>query len=213
MTDEQKKIRTGRFCASEISKLMKPKGLGVGGMTYIQEKVAEALTGEQNIPEWEAKSTTWGIEHEDEARQYYEAATGLKLVTCKEVFGTDTLENDLIVGSPDRIVVFPPEAGAMENIGFEIKCPYNSGNHLKNLILTTPEDLLDWKEEYYWQIVAYMYLTGLKSWEYCSYDPRFKGSQRMLILPIPWNETHEKLLISRLSEAKIIFDSFIKKLG
>ena len=199
LTKEQREIRVGKFTGSEIYKIMGAKGFGKTGETYITEKAAEFLTGEPIRPEFTAASTQWGIDHELEAQLYFEAASGLKIAPC------DVLDNGFIAGTPDGILVDG-------NCGFEIKCPYNSGNHLKNLLMATPEDLLDLRPEYYWQCLAYMWLTELPKWKFCSYDPRFKEAKRMLILNLEVNLAHITLLQNRVTEAKLMFDNIISKL-
>ena len=94
----------------------------------------------------------------------------------------------------------------------EIKCPYNSSNHLRNLLLEDAEDLLDLHPDYYWQIISYLWLTNLKKAKFCSYDPRYKEKQKMLILNFELNPVHLKLLQDRLTEAKLLFDNIISKL-
>jgi hypothetical protein len=196
MAEEQKKIRTGKFCASSIHKLMGAKGLGKTGETYVHEVAAEYLTGEPAQPAFKSAATDWGINHEAEAKHYYEAATGQKIDKA------DTIILASVAGTPDGIVT-------LEKTGIEIKCPYNSGNHLRNLRLTTAEELKDLHPEYYWQIVAYMMLTGLKDWKYCSYDPRFKEEKRMLILNMKENPQEALKLIERVQEATEIFGRLI----
>lgn len=143
LTDKQRETRIGRFTGSEIHKLMGENGLGKTGKTYIMEKAAEFLTGVPIKPEFTAQSTQWGIDHELEAQIYFETATGLKIKK------SDTLTNDFIAGTPDGLI-------EGQDCGFEIKCPYNSGNHLKNFLMSSASDLEDLRPEYYWQIVAYM---------------------------------------------------------
>lgn len=200
LSKEQREQHVGKFTGSEIYKLMGAKGFGKTGETYIFEKAAEALTGQPIKPEFTAASTQWGINHELEAQLYFEAATGAKI----EKGGT--LDNGFIAGTPDGL-------GKDQDWGFEIKCPYNSGNHLKNLSMTKALDLLDLRPEYYWQCVAYMWLVGLNWWKFCSYDPRFKEEKRMLILNIELNESHLSLLKQRVTEAKLMFDNIISKLA
>lgn len=199
LTKEQREQRTGRFTGSEIYKLMGAKGFGKTGETYITEKAAEFCTGEPIKPEFTAASTQWGKDHELEAQLYFESASGLKILT------SETLDNGLICGTPDGLI-------DGQQIGFEIKCPFNSGNHLKNLLMNSAADLLDLHPEYYWQCVAYMWLTGYSQWKFCSYDPRFKESKRMLILNIELNQAHLELLKNRVTEAKLMFDNIISKL-
>jgi hypothetical protein len=198
LTEEQKTARLGRFTGSEIHKLMGAKGFGKTGETYIIEKVAEFLTGEPTKQEFSSAATSWGIEHEMEARDYFEAATGLKVIN------STTIDNGFIAGTPD---------GILENcIGFEIKCPFNSGNHIKNLMMSNAVDLLELRSEYYWQVVSYMWLTGFNDWKFCSYDPRFKEEKRMLILNVKLITEHLELLKKRVTEAKLMFDNIISKL-
>jgi hypothetical protein len=200
LTKEQREMRAGRFTGSEIHKLMGVKGFGKTGETYITEKVAEHLTGEPIKPEFSSASTQWGIDHELEAQLHFEAATGSKVKTC------ETIDNGMICGTPDGLLIDKP-------IGFEIKCPFNSGNHLKNLLMNSGADLLDLRPEYYWQVVAYMWLTGYKDWKFCSYDPRFKEEKRMLILNVTLETSHLLALQQRVTEAKLMFDNIISKLN
>jgi hypothetical protein len=197
MTDEQKTIRLGRFTGSEIYKLMGAKGMGKTGETYIFEKAAESLTGQPTRQEFTAASTSWGNDHEQEAKDYFEAATGMKVLEAT------TLDNDLICGTPD---------GLTPDYGFEIKCPFNSGNHLKNLSMQDANGLLELRPEYYWQCVSYMWLTNLSKWKFCSYDPRFPEGKKMLILNLELNPAHLELLKQRVTEAKLIFNSILEKI-
>jgi hypothetical protein len=199
LTTDQKTTRLGRITGSEVHKLMGAKGLGKTGETYIIEKAAEYLTGEPVKQDFTSQATSWGIDHEPEAIAYFEAATGIKII--KGV----TLWNGLIAGTPDGIIDTDPQ-----ETGFEIKCPFNSGNHLKNLSIDMPLGLLDLRPEYYWQCVAYMWLTGLKKWKFCSYDPRFKDAKRMLILNITLDESHLELMKKRVNEAMDIFNNLVK---
>ena len=199
LSELQKIQRIGKFTGSEVWKLMGAKGLGKTGETYIYEKAAEFLTGVPVKPEFQAASTQWGIDHEAEAKGYFEAATGLKIIS------SETLTNGEITGTPDGII-------EGNEIGFEIKCPFNSGNHLKNLSMSKALDLLDLHPEYYWQVTSYMWLTGLTKWKFCSYDPRFKEEKRMLILNIELIPEHLTLLKNRVIEAKLFFETIINKL-
>ena len=199
LTKEQKEFRIGKFCCSSIYKLMGQKGLGKTGETYIYEVAAEFMTGQQIKPDFYAQSTQWGIDHEEEAGLYFEAATHLKIEKC------NTISNDLICGTPDGKII-------SDNSGFEIKCPFNSSHHLRNLLLTNREELLDLRPEYFWQIYGYFWLLKCDKYRFCSYDPRFSGEKRMLILNITQDDAAMTALVKRVTEAKLIFDNIIQKL-
>jgi hypothetical protein len=230
LTEEQKQKRIGRFTASEIHKLMGVKGFGNTGETYIYEKVAEKLTGVPVKDEFSSAATSWGVEHEHEAKLYFQAATGL------EIQESDTLElpEFNLAGTPDggvknandflnlrpeyfwqlelpefNLAGTPMGVAIKANCGFEIKCPFNSGNHLKNLQMKNATDLLNLRPEYFWQCIAGMWLTGFNSWKFCSYDPRFPEGQKMLILNIDLVTAHMQLLKQRVIEAKLMFESIL----
>ncbi len=42
----------------------------------------------------------------------------------------------------------------------EIKCPFNSGNHLQNFFITNNEQLKSKRTEYYWQMQMGMIAAG-----------------------------------------------------
>jgi len=198
LTDKNKELRCGKFSASSNSKLMGQKGLGKTGETYIFEVAAEILTGEKAVPEFTSAATSWGKDHELEAQLYFEAATSEKVSANQE-----TIVQNLVSGTPDGVL-------KDKAIGFEIKCPYNSTNHLKNLSMKDQYDLLSLRPEYYWQIVTYAYLLNIRDWKFCSYDPRFKGEQRMLILNVKVTDDDIDLFLSRIAEAEVILNDILK---
>lgn len=199
LSKEQKEFRLGKFTGSSIHKIMGAKGFGKTGETYIFEVASEFLTGVSCKQEFTSAATQWGVENELEAQLYFEAATGQKVKACT------TLDNGFIAGTPDGIA----ESGEW---GFEIKCPWNSGIHLKNLDMQKAEDLLNLHPEYYWQIYAYFWLLGVDKYKFCSYDKRFqKPEHKMLILNMELVPEHLTLLKNRVTEAKLMFDNLISK--
>lgn len=220
LTEAQQEKRLGRFTASQVSRLLtagrrnmtieelkkeKSEGgkrktidtpFGDGSMTYIFEVASERITGTPAKAETSSAATQWGIDHELEAQLYFQAATGKKIIE------SDTLTNKFMAGTPDGNI-------EGESCGFEIKCPYNSGIHLKNLFMKNQVDLITMHPDYYWQIMSYMWLAELPEWKFCSYDPRFKGASRMLILNIKREDYQIKLLEERLTEANLILESLV----
>ncbi len=187
-------IRVGRFTSSEIYKLMghgwremtekelanRPKK-GKGSQTkrvpdynklskdadcYIDEKVAEVLTGRAK-PQSYAYPLVYGKEQEPFAVQLFEERTGL---ICHEVgFQPFT---DHAGGSPDRLIG--------DDEGLEIKSPYISTNQLDYLRLFHVNDIRDNYEQFYWQCVSLLLFTGRKRWHFCTFDPRFKNEKHHL---------------------------------
>lgn len=194
-TEEWEKIRIGRFTASEIYRLMEPakremtpeelkkrppKGtpgasakliydyskLSEAAMTYVFEKVTEVLTGQAKSSGY-AFPVVWGIEHEEEAVEFFENKTGYE---CEKAgFFCYTTEAG---GSPDRLI------GDKEIV--EAKCPYDSKNQVDYLMLT---DQYDVRRNYFhiWaQCQANLLFTERDLCHLITFDPRMKSEKHKL---------------------------------
>ena len=200
--------RLGKFTASEIWKLME-KGksgyFGKGALTYIRQKAAEILTLEQvNGGRINSQALEWGNAHEYEAVKELESK-GNKV----EYYGGGNPKffefTPFTGGSPDGII----DGCAV----LEIKCPFNSAEHIQHLMLDTVEDLKDYAPEYYWQITANMVFTGLESSLFVSYDPRFADDHlRLKTLQFQLNEADKDLLLERLSHAEKTLAEMVDKI-
>lgn len=193
-TPEWDQARLGRFTASEIHRLMEPskremtpdelkarpksgKGsaakliydysaLSDAALAYVNEKVAEILTG-QSKQQGYAFPLVWGTEHEDEAADLFVLKTGLRIEKVGFFKYTDHAG-----GSPDRFV------GDTDIL--EIKCPYESVNQIKYLMLT---DHFDVRRDYfqYWvQCQANMLFTDRNLCHFVTFDPRMKEDKHKL---------------------------------
>lgn len=196
--------RLGKFTGSEIHKLMGVRGLGDTGMTYIYEKVAETLTGEPKIIPT-TREMYWGNENEPFAKEYYQLAFNCKIKSI-DFYTCDKFKND-IGCSPD---------GEEENskYGIEIKCPFNSSNHIKYMTINDWKDLKEVakKQGYYWQILLNIYCSGLKYWKFISFDPRFSGKLRMYVVDIYPDKKEIEFMEKRIIEAINIKNDILKKI-
>lgn len=203
-TQEWFDARLAKFTSSELHKLFKSgrakdQLFGETAKTYILEKVAEIMTNGLSIEykAFESNATDWGKEYEDEARALFSELTGYEVRTCgfyeyDEFFG----------GSPDGIV------NGDEIL--EIKCPYQSKNHVANLCCKNADDLKNLSPEYYIQMQGNMLSTGAKRGWFVSYDPRFSGD---LIVKIIEVERDEELILEakhRLAEAAGLINEYLK---
>ena len=188
--------RCGKFTASEIHKLM-GKGrsgdyFGLVAKTYISTKAAEVLTLEPANQRGPTMAMEWGHAHE------FEAITKFKeLYGEVEYFGGENPTffpyGEYAGGSPDAIG---------KDFVVEIKCPFNSSEHLQHSLLQTYEDLKDYAPEYYWQCVANMLFTNREHCFFISYDPRFDIQYQLKVLKFKCNLDDRSLLIERLMEAE-----------
>jgi len=181
--------RTGKFTSSRIGDLMtkgrgKDKFWGDTAMNYIYEKVAELMTG---LPTYvrETAAMAWGSDHEEEAINYYNSIAHNSI----EHMGTTFVKfNDSCGGSPDGFI--------KDNWVAEIKCPYNSGKHIKT-VLTREID-----KNYMYQCQANMLFSGRDYCMFISYDPRMKhDNMKMAIIPIKRNEEICNAILERIEKA------------
>lgn len=178
------KKRLGRFTGSEIHKLFvggRKKGemFGKGAETYIMTKAAELLTMEVK-DEIDFKQGEWGKANERDAVLVMEEILGVK----GKHYGMNQpefFELGKFAGcSPDWEYIANPEL-----YGADIKCPYNSAEHIRNLMLKSAEDLKEERWEYYCQLQMSMIVMGWTHAIFFSYDPRiveFKFNHKLLMV-------------------------------
>lgn len=198
--------RCGKFTSSEIYKLVgkgraKDEVFSQTGKTYIKQKAAEFLTKEPM-----QKPTTyameWGLSNENEALTIFESLYGEV-----ERFGTGNPQffsvGDFFGGSPD---------GIFKDYVLEVKCPFNSDQHLEHLLLETAEDLKDFAPEYYWQIVSNMIILEKKKAMFISYDPRFPLEHNLKVLKFDLDEKDALFLTDRITLASDLLQDYLKKI-
>ena len=184
--------RAGKFTASEMWRLMtsprsKTAEFSDTAMTYIMTKVAEEITGRVHET-GPAYPLVWGEEQEPIAKQYIQEKLGIQIRPAGFV-----IRNAHSGGTPDGYI------GDDELL--EIKCPFNSANHVEYLLLQTPEDLLDFKPQNFYQVHTNMLFCNLQKSRLISYDGRFPDSNQLAILSIPADAEVQAAIIQRLDKA------------
>lgn len=199
-------IRRGRFTASEIHKLM-GKDCGENltdwpktAQTYILSKVAETFA--EPMPEAKSNSLSWGIEHEDEAKAYYEALYKEEIENIGFVIWP---ENKDCGCSPDGIV-----KGKLK--GLEVKCPFTLESHLEAFMIDTNKDFKKLKPEYYWQVQSSMLFLNYQTWDFVSYHPNFNKETRISCIEIIRDDKDIDLLKERLKLATKVKNSLVAKI-
>lgn len=196
--------RCGRFTASEIHKLMPGKNgkVGTGAMTYILTKAAELLTNSVK-EEVNFKQAEYAHATEPYAVAHYEAVTGHKGVH----YGASNpkfFEHGKYAGcSPDW------ESLTLKH-GAEIKTPFNSTEHLRHFMLRSPDELREYKPEYYHQIQHQLYVRGFESWDFVSYDDRMIEPQyKIKILTVFPSDTWRKEYNRRMAAAVELLEELV----
>lgn len=122
--------------------------------TLVCERVTNEPVGIGNPP-----SIQWGKDHEDEAREAYEIATG-EFVDLVGFIRHPTI--GFFGASPDGLV---GDDGLLE-----IKCPYSTKIHLQRFVSN------EVPAEYVPQMMVQLLCTGRKWVDFVSFDPRLSGS-------------------------------------
>ena len=184
--DEWLQARANRFTASVVHKLMGSSRTGEllskTAQSFIYEKAAEILTGYSKPVYGDALE--WGITNEADAFHMF-AQNDFNEWTY---YGGDTYVfipyGEYSGYSPD---------GLSEDAILEIKCPYNSGIHLKNFNIYDADSLKQIHPEYYWQMQLGMLATNLDYGYFVSYDPRMPEEKQMHIGEIERHEVEYEL--------------------
>ena len=190
--------RLGVITASNFDKVMvdgkSANGLGASAITYMNELVAEILTGQWDTSSFAA--TEWGKANEPFARERYEEETRCKVETIGFI---KMGEREMIGFSPDGKVIPFEETKKI----IEIKCPFKSGNHIENLKKGLPK-------KYYWQCMGGMMVTGATSCDFVSFDPRLKA--KSLQLKIHTIQRDEVAIASLLTKLTVFENALHKEL-
>jgi hypothetical protein len=199
--------RLGVFTGSQIHRLLATKrdgsGFGEKAMEYIHEVVAELLTG-QPKPQSTSWAMEWGNTHEEQAMIAYKNKTGYKVTYYgKENPKFFKMEAYMCGASPD---------GVTSKRVVEIKCPYNTANHVENAQLTAdafPKE----RKEYYAQLQLEMLVMGREKADFVSFDPRILCTERQLvILEIPFSKDFGDSMLKKVSDASELVKNLYKEL-
>lgn len=189
-TSQWKQKRLGKFTASRMGDLMvngrkKDEYFGQKAMNYIYEKLSEKLTGiPKNNPETIA--IDWGNTYEPIAIECYKTLRGIDV----DYMGG---ENPIFIDYKN-IAGGSPDGQTKESL-IEVKCPFNSGNHLKMVL----EDVID--VNYLYQCQANMIFTGKKLCDFISYDPRMPDNLQFYTKIIKSDEKIQEEIITRINKA------------
>lgn len=201
--DAWQDLRRSRFTASEIHKLMgtpksKSEYLSETAKSFVFEKAAEYLTGHRT--EIYGRALDWGKDHEKEAFEYFQQDSD----DFYTYYGAETY-TFITYGEWGG---YSPDALGEKLV--EIKCPFNSGNHLQNFFITNNEQLKSKRNEYYWQVQMGMIATGLNEALFVSFDPRMPIGKKLTSTLIALDDDVNDIINEKLTYAGELFLSITK---
>lgn len=163
---------------------------------YISELVTEIATA--NIPEEvRAKPLNWGREHEETARQAYQAATFTTFQQIPFIYKDTTLRAGI---SPDGL-------NDDERGGLELKCPWSS----KVFIEFMADAVI--KPEYRHQCQFSMWVTGREYWDFANFDPRMVNTRKLHYLRIERCEQAMSLFDDAFAAFIHDMDAMLERIG
>lgn len=164
-TDGWHAQRCGKITASRIKDVLavsKRDGKPLQARAdYLTEIVCEILTG-QPAQRYQNAAMAWGVECEPLALAAYQEYTGREVVAAGFCLHP---ELEYVGASPD---------GLMLDRGLEIKCPFNTANHINTILGGMPP-------EHMAQLQCGMWVCDLPAWDFVSFDPRLPGHMALHI--------------------------------
>jgi YqaJ-like viral recombinase domain len=170
---------------------------GDTALTYINDKIAEIITNGTCIDykALDTKEFRWGKYWEPFAKEALQKELGIEIVECgfiniSERFGC----------SPD---------GELPVHALEIKCPYNTTVHVKNLRLKGWQDLKEINYNYYVQLQIEIMALKKDKGLFVSFDPRCYEKLQLKIIEVPRDEELISEILYRKDEAVKILNTVI----
>ena len=195
-SEEWLRLRLGLVSASRFKDVMtnprsKAELFSATAKSYMLELIAEIITGEQK--EISGRPLDWGKDHEKNAQIEYAFEQG---VTVNEI-GICLTDDKQIGASPDGFI---GDIG-----GLEIKCPYNSANHIATVVSG------EMPKEHMAQVQGNMLVNSRQWWDFVSYDPRIDGKGRIFITRINRDDEYIEKLQVKLTAFLIEMKRILKE--
>lgn len=211
--------KLGKFSGSRVGDLMKGsrcgKRFGKTAARYIQDVAAEILTGQQARDLSGIQAIEWGRQYEHDAVKEYKKRTGANVHEYGAWDPQFFLFNDYSGVSPDA-------EDLSEDVRLEVKCPFNSTNHLLALMAQQEGEGNAWLKKYnkmYYAQLQFNLMTEMRG-KYCerarfvSYDPRMRNPEhRLAIIEILPDGKFQQELYDRLETATEVLAEYITALS
>ena len=179
-----------------------------GSMQMLCKKKAEEVIWEEStdIDLEGIKAVDWGIENEPLAREYFEKQTLEKLDVEEKKISFIRNEELQTGSSPDDTI--------QGKIPVEYKNPQTFGVHYDHWQIKTPEQLLSFSKQKYYQLQHQIFMLGAKFGYFVSFDRRLLDKPRfahkaLFVLEVPRNEKVMQQFEPRLLQAIETRDEFI----
>lgn len=211
-SEEWLKDRLTYFTSSKISELCKQKGIGKTGMKYVYKCVGEELSGVVLEKELLTSSIAHGNMYEIEAIRAsiptILSELGLSEKIDFVVLGKFIRHDDGRNGStPDLMIPIEEHEHHYKVYTVECKCPETYEAYISLSLCQSPEHLKKENDDYYWQVIHQMYVSGAEKGYLCAYHPFIKiGGVHIIEFDRASMTDEFEFLEERIEQAKDIYN-------
>lgn len=215
LTLDQMEKRKGLVSASQMHRIMQKTKRTEGCKTYVTELVLDELYEDMSFkPTVFSTPMNWGNDNESKAileickrnnideSLFFDSETGEFL---KQYDPFISFESKFICATPDLVIISKDH-----NIlrSFEVKCPYNSINHLN----VFNEGLKAIDKKYIYQVQTQMYCMDLNKITFVSFDPRLKEQYQYIQVDIERDDSIIALIVERSTDAINLKNEILSKI-
>lgn len=188
-----RKARLGKFCASQIGKIMSSKShegkFTEGAITYIENLAGEIITGKPMRAEFFTDATNHGNATEPEAIKRFCEVTHRSVLRNEDQNDTHRLivNDDYSCATPDALLAMAEEKFLFDETGtkikvapLEVKCPLIHNRFIKLFKCITPQDLKKTEPLYYYQCLAQLIFCDSLIGFFAGYNFDFTTNMRII---------------------------------
>ena len=211
-TKEWFEARIGKFTASCFGKLMaKPADRTATWSKSALNCVEKAVSQQYYNRYYERpdnNATRWGFRNESLAIEEFVRITNFRYKETGFVLHP-TIQD--IGATPDAQII--EDESSDDFVIAQIKCPYNTDNHLKYASkIFDNKTLKKSKSEYYWQMQGEIWITGAKHNYFVSFDPRLQGAKRLHYAKIERDNDAIRMLKQRIYDVIELKNKFLNEI-
>lgn len=207
--------RLAMLTSSKISCICAPEGIGRGGMTYIRNKVSEAITGKSTEKNITTEGTQWGIDNEPIAIKYFQQKKNIPaIITDKHIVFDERYSS-----TPDGLLIMNEKFSMTGNEEFlncetlESKSYMTPSVHMQHVECQTPLEIKKINADLYWQVISQMAWADVLRGNAIFFHPDFPETSNYRLGHVVFKKIDLmpdfKFFAARTAEAKQIFNDKI----
>lgn len=212
--------RLGRITSSPVSCLCAPKGIGAGGMTYLRNKVYEAITGQSSERNISTEATIWGVENEPKSIAYWKNNTPEchRLLTDQHLVIGERFSStpDALVFMNSKLMFCTDEETGEETLNcetLETKSYMTPSVHMAHVECETAEDIKRINSDLYWQCISQIQWANVTQGRAIFFHPDFPDGHDYKMGEVIFSKVtlrdEFKFFNTRMQEAETIFNKLL----